>query len=200
MRLALGLTVLLLWCAPGVRGNPVAPGSPPSPMPMQPPPPRWRPVEKLELVPVESGDRATRLRLPASLVRQASGAALRPQPRLPLTNTVMAGVALAVALALGGLWLVRRLAARRLAGLAGAAVALLLVLNLSGCPRPPDVPPPPPFNPTVEKLTPLARRADGALTGGALLESDNEDTIRLTLDRADLLTFLEKAGAVKARP
>jgi hypothetical protein len=195
MRIAFTALALLLGCAltGALWANPIVPGMP---RPRFSPPPHSEPEPvpplQLRIVSAREQDRQTRLRLPANLL-PAKG---EPAPwwRWPVgpTNTLMAALALSLAVVLLGLWLARRLAARRLAGLACAGLALLVVVNLSGCP-PQDFQPAV-YDPGTRPATPLTRGANGALEGEALLEvSSSAEGAELMIDRDELGKLL-KAG------
>jgi hypothetical protein len=162
-----GLPVLLLCAAPAARAD-IAPRPNPFGPPVVQPGLRLPPAQKVSLV-VEVDEKAkdTRLRIPVNLLTQ--NPALQPvQPGLPRRGadagrlglpTIVAGMALALALASGGLWLARRGAGRYL--------IILLVLSLFAAgtaavwadlgprplgPRPPPRPVPPP-QPALPQLT-----------------------------------------------
>lgn len=190
MRIAFGLS-LALWCAAAgsACANPVVPGMPRPQIPAPAPPP-----PELRIVPVSGADRQTRLQLPAKLLRGEVG--LPPTRPAASLNHLVAALALSLALVLGGLWLARRLAARRVVGLAGAALAVLVVVSVSGCP------PLRPFPAGTynEELAPLTSRPDGSLEGEALLEKTAAgDNIRLLIDREQLGKFLEKEATPAAQ-
>src|SRR5207245_1855324 len=98
---------------------------------------------------------------------------------------------------LAGLWLARRLAPRRVAGLACAGLALLVVVNVSGCPPQQDVRPLD-VESHYRPVRPMAQGAKGSLEGEAGLEvSSAENGIELVIDR-DQFEKLAKAGEAPA--
>ncbi len=174
--------------APAADANPVIdPGgaAPPRPADFRVPnPPGPRLVLRAGL---NRADPQTYLRLPAGLAKGLRADASRPTHG----PAVVAGVALALGLATGGLWLARTGRRRVLVGGAALGVAGLLLVGVSGCPWDRQV---------VdqfydEPLKPPSCAPDGNLTGEALLEVDPKaDAVEVVVDRAELAAWVEQAA------
>ena len=198
-RLVLAFAALLLG-ALAVRADiATGPWGQPTPRPwgQGAPPPGWHPPEPvhveapLVVEPAAGEDQQTRLRLPGSLLKQLQVAPIEEAPRgwAPTpTGTVVAGLALSVALALGGLWIIRRPQRRWISGAVAATV--VVVVGVSGCP------PLLPYR-TIhldERLYELQVQPGNVLAGKALLEvSDKDDSIQLTVGQKDLAEWADKA-------
>jgi hypothetical protein len=135
--------------------------------------------------------RTTTLSLPAATVR-AMRAELPPEggdgagrPGVLPAHTIVAGVALSVALVLGGLWLVRGARRRALAGFV-CLLAAVAVVGVSCLPRHDDPP-----TPTPPELAPPTLKPDGTLAGRCRLSTDPSDEVVLSINR-DALTELAR--------
>jgi hypothetical protein len=171
------------------NGNPVIDPGPGQPAPR---PQDWRvpnpPGPRLVLRAGVGDDKQTHLRLPAALAKNWRADAARPAHG----PTVAAGVALALGLVTGGLWLARTGRRRLLLSGAALGVTALLVVGVSGCP----------WDRLVtrlayeeEILAPPACAPDGNLTGEALLEIDPQtDRIEVVVNRAELAAWAEQAA------
>jgi hypothetical protein len=119
---------LLAFHASGLLANPVAP---PSIWPPKEQPPASRPPNRLIIQPSEN--QVTRLILPRAFVAQYVAAA-RPESAPPTSlylPSILAGVALTVALVLAGLLLARRASPRLVTAGIACVVAMLLVVNVN---------------------------------------------------------------------
>jgi hypothetical protein len=205
----LGFTVTVALLTPSLLRADVAPfggGGHPRPLPTPPParPEVCAPVEpkaRVVLGAPPDNDRQTHIVLPARLV----GDMRRYAPARPAEKhvgqapsrpaVIVAGLALAGAFALGGLWLVRK-PGKRLAGGLGMLGALgVVVLGVSGCP---------PFErkdvTVATRLQPPQVRADGTLAGEALLEIDaKRDAVMIAVDR-DRLSALPGTAPAPREP
>jgi hypothetical protein len=137
---------------------------------------------------------ASRLRLPVTLLSQSRADA--GQDRLRRVPLFTAGSAIALALALAGLWLVRSRGVRG-ARLAATLAVCGVTAGLVGCwidkhPTPPG---------QERPAHPITCETDNSLSGEALLEvSDSASEITLTLDRETLQRFLTAATAPTPTP
>jgi hypothetical protein len=132
-------------------------------------------------------DQQTHVRLPAALAKNRRADAARPG-RGP---TIAAGVALALGLVTGGLWLSRTGRRRVLLSAAALSVAGLLVVGVSGCPWDRQL-----VDWCVdESIPPPSCSLDGNLTGEALLEIDGQtDAVEVVVNRAELAAWAEQAA------
>jgi hypothetical protein len=120
--------LLLTFHTSGLLANPVAPPS------------IWPPKEETQvrrapdrLVIEPSDNNVTRLILPRAFMAQHTAAA-RPESAPPTSlylPSILAGLALTVALAMGGLLVLRRASPRRVTGALACVVAALLFVNVS---------------------------------------------------------------------
>ena len=120
--------ILLAFHASGLLANPVAP---PSIWPPKEEPPASRPPNRLIIQPSEH--QVTRLILPRSFLAQHVAGA-RPESAPPTSlylPSILAGLALTVALVMAGLLLVRRATPRLVTGGLACVVAALLFVNVS---------------------------------------------------------------------
>jgi hypothetical protein len=153
-----------------------------------------QPKTRVVLSATRAEDKRTHIVLPGSLVGNPGRAAppvdksVGQGPSRPAV--VVAGLALAGAFALGGLWLMRA-PGKRLAGGLGMLAALgVVMLGVSGCP---------PFDRQDERGTVIRpvqnpQVRSGALVGEGLLEVDPDaDAVRIEIDRNELAQFA--AGA-----
>jgi hypothetical protein len=195
------LAVLVaLALASSTRADAILGGPRPPPHLAYDPRPQPRPI-RLQIQPTIDNDRQTRLRMPGPLLK-ALGVELRPGNHRAALTTVAVGLALALALVSGGLWLTRS-KGRRLYGGAGLLLAGLVVLGVSGCPplEPPDAHDRPPPGFVYSSLDPLKARDDGGLGGDALLEADpTDDTVRVSVPYDVLKAFVEKAAPAPQQP
>jgi hypothetical protein len=170
----------------------------PQPDPQLPtlPPQFARPQPKGQrlVIRFDGWDAQTRLRLPASLLKnvpvaspnQSSTREARLAPSL-----VAASIALTLSAVTAGLWLARW-RDRRLVGFCVLLVSVLL-LNVSGCPWNED-----PRGYMVEDDVGPLTATDSTLAGKVLLEqADGLDAIELVIDRNQLTTFMEHIAASK---
>jgi hypothetical protein len=178
----LGLSGWLLLCL-AAPANPVVPPGlfGPAPKERRPQAPLLPPLRRTveTTLTIEAGPPATwtTLALPRPIVADLQTASL-PDRGPSRLHTVLAGLALALALTAGGLWVVRT---RGRVGIAGLAV-LLTVLAAAGVScfnfgRQDAMPQPP---------QPLQQTNEDTLAGGAIITVDEEDGIRLSLGRDDL--------------
>lgn len=142
--------------------------------------------------------RTTTLSLPAATVREMR-AELPPdgdgagRAGVPAAHTVVAGVALSVALVLGGLWLARGGNRRALAGFV-CLLAAVAVVGVSCGPAiypPQDTPPP--------ELSPPTLGPDGTLAGRCRMSATSDDEVTLAINR-DALTALARQAAKAETP
>jgi hypothetical protein len=191
--IVLGLSSWLLLFLVEVAANPVVPPGPFGPARNESPP-AWRP--EIPMLPplrrtvettltIEAGPHATwtTLSLPRQIVADLQTASLPAAPAPNRLSTAMAGLALALALTAGGLWVVR---SRGRFGLMGLAL-LLAVVAVAGVScfnfgRQDALPQPP---------QPLQQTGDDTLAGGAVVTIDDEDGIRLNLVRDELTRIAE---------
>jgi hypothetical protein len=171
------------------NGNPVIDPGPGQPAPRAQ---DWRvpnpPGPRLVLRASVGDDKQTHVRLPAALAKNWRADAARPAHG----PTVAAGVALALGLVTGGLWLARTGRRRLLLSGAALGVAGLLVVGVSGCPWDPQVVDHRYYD---KPITPLACAPDGNLTGEALLEIDGQtDAVEVVVNRAELAAWAEQAA------
>ena len=149
------------------------------------PPPRTFETS-LVLTPGAKDDPQMYVRLPAEMMKRTHADARTGQ-----SSTLIAGVALALAFTLAGLWLVRG-GRRRLLGGAALTLAVVLVAGLTGCPpRSPlgD------FRIYDEQLDRPTCAADGSLRGEALLQVEDErSSIQVVVPREQLAEFTCSQG------
>jgi hypothetical protein len=133
--------------------------------------------------------RTTTLSLPAATIREMR-AELPPEggdgagrPGVLPAHTIVAGVALSVALVLGGLWLARGARRRALVGFV-CLLAAVAVVGVSCLPRHDDPP-------TPTDLAPPTLKPDGTLAGRCRLSTDTGDEVVLSINR-DALTELAR--------
>jgi hypothetical protein len=196
--IVLGLSGWLLLCLVEVAANPVVPPGPFGPAPKEGPP-AWRP--EIPMLPplrrtvettltIEAGPHATwtTLSLPRQVVADLQTASLPADEapairgRNPL-HTVVAGLALALALTAGGLWVVRSRGRFGVAGLA-LLLAVIAVVGVS-C-----------FNIGRQEVmpqqpSPLQQTGADTLAGGSVIAVDDGDGIRLNLVRDELTRLAE---------
>jgi hypothetical protein len=194
-RLFLGLSGCLLFFLAEVAANPVVPPGPFDPAPKEGPP-AWRP--EIPMLPplrrtvetaltIEAGPHATwtTLSLPRQVVADLQTASLPPDeaPGPNRLHTLMAGLALTLALAVGGLWVVRSRGRLGVAGLtlllgviAAAGVSCFNFGRQEAMPQPPQ---------------PLQQTGVDTLAGGTIVSVDEEDGIRLNLVRDELTRIAE---------
>lgn len=158
--------------------------------PEGPPPPRVSIPTSIKaplvLTPGAKDDPQMYVRLPAgwrSLVRADA--------HYDRSSALVAGLALALAISLAGLWLVRG-GRRRVLGGAVLSLAVLLVVGISGCP-------PKGSDPRFEYYNArLARptcEADGSLKGEALLQAeDKRSSIQIVVPPEELAAFVQTQG------
>jgi hypothetical protein len=197
MRRWFALSCLVLTAAVSSVRADIPPGPhvwPPLPAPPNAPPA----VVPIVVEPASGDDRQTHLQLPGSLLKQlrVSANVIEAAPRgwgpTP-TGTVVAGVAISVAMVLGGLSMIRR-PTRRWIGASVTAATVAVVIGLGGCI--PGRVPPWMVHGEEETLSRLKPKADGALAGQALLEvGETDDNARLTIDREDLAVWAAKAAS-----
>ena len=206
MRRGFVLSILVLVALRGrsIGGHTTRPGEERQPHPWGggPPPPGWfaahRPQHHeapLVVEPATGDDRQTHLRLPGSLIMQLSAGAVEDAPDgwAPTpTGTVVAGLALSVAVVLGGLWMIRR-PKRRWLGAAITAATVAVVVGVAGCP-PQQRRDGNDLSTYVECVPRLQVQQGNTLAGKALLEAGDGDEIRLTIDKDDLAAWAAKAG------
>jgi hypothetical protein len=138
----------------------------------------------------------TRLSLPRAIVGRLraeappTGEDGTGRASLPVTNTVIAGVALSAAVVVGGLWLARAGRRRVLVGFA-CLLAALVVVGVSCLPRQKDPDRPPDVAPPV-----LTLQADGTLAGRCRMERCEGDEVVLSINQA-ALTDLARQSPVK---
>jgi hypothetical protein len=213
-----GLLVLGLAAAP-VTANGI-PFPPPGKQPTPPPPPRPQAFAPLVVV-TDDNVKEARLEIPRKLLRNLrvdlgeeqepdTRRALAPLPRL---HTLLAGVALSLALVTGGLWLTRsrnRLAGRGLMLLLVAGGLLIVgsgVLWADIGVRPNPFGPRPGFNPfqppNMKQPPAVFVPPPGALNlvdKVGIVVVDKGDAITLVVNRDDLVRVVEKSAPDKDKP
>jgi hypothetical protein len=167
---------------PPLHNDPVPPAIPPPPAP----------VKARLVIKFWDGDSSeTRLRMPKNLLHDDApprrGAWLTPSR----SSYVVGGAALALGLAMSGLWLARG-GRRRIAGGAGVLLILIAIVGISGCPWTDDR-----GRIQERSILPLACGADGRLAGEARLESHEQGDIVLVIDRSALTNFATQSQSSK---
>ncbi len=137
----------------------------------------------LVLTPGAKDDPQMYVRLPAEWCPQG-----RADARNDRGSTLVAGVALTLAVSLAGLWLVRG-GRRRVFGGAALTLTVLLVVGISGCPpRGADSR----FEFHNERLARPSREANGSLKGEALLQAESKrSSIQIVVPREELAAFVQ---------